>query len=105
MITGYYEPLLAGSRIRSARNRVPLYAAPDDLLTIDLTELYPELKDKRLRGRVEGKRVVPYWPRADIESGKAPIAGMRSSSTSRIRWKPSSCRSRARAGFGSPRAA
>ena len=38
--------------------------APDDLLTIDLTELYPELKDKRLRGRVEGKRVVPYWPRA-----------------------------------------
>ena len=77
MITGYYEPLLAGSRIRSARSRVPLYAAPDDLLTIDLTELYPELKDKRLRGRVEGKRVVPYWPRADIESGKAPIAGMR----------------------------
>ena len=53
---------------------MPLYAAPDDLLTIDLTELYPELKDKRLRGRVEGKRVVPYWPRADIESGKAPVA-------------------------------
>ena len=77
MITGYYEPLLAGSRIRSARNHVPLYAAPDDLLTIDLTELYPELKDKRLRGRVEGRRVIPYWPRADIESGKAPIARMK----------------------------
>ena len=77
MITGYYEPLVAGSRLRSARHRVPLYAAPDDLLTIDLTELYPELKDKRLRGRVEGKRVIPYWPRADIESGKAPIAGMK----------------------------
>jgi len=74
-ITGYYEPLLAGSRTRSARHRVPLYGAPDDLLTIDLAELYPELKDKRLRGRVEGKRVVPYWPRADIENGKAPVAG------------------------------
>jgi membrane-bound lytic murein transglycosylase A len=74
-VTGYYEPLLAGSRTRTARFTVPLYAAPDDLLTIDLTELYPELKGKRLRGRVEGKRVVPYWPRADIANGKAPVAG------------------------------
>jgi hypothetical protein len=77
MVTGYYEPLLDGSRIRSERHRVPLYGAPDDLLTIDLTELYPELKDKRLRGRVEGKRVIPYWTRADIESGKAPANGRR----------------------------
>ncbi len=73
MVTGYYEPLLSGSRTRTPRYTVPLYAAPDDLLTIDLTELYPELKDKRLRGRVEGRRVVPYWPRADIDSGKAPF--------------------------------
>ena len=54
---------------------MPLYAVPDDLLTIDLTELYPDLKDKRLRGRVEGRRVIPYWPRADIETGKAPVEG------------------------------
>ena len=74
-VTGYYEPLLAGSRTRTERYTVPLYAAPDDLLTIDLTALYPELKDKRLRGRVEGRRVVPYWPRADIANGKAPVAG------------------------------
>ena len=77
MITGYYEPLLNGSRIRSDRHRVPLYAAPDDLLTIDLTELYPDLKDRRLRGRVEGKRVIPYWTRADIENGKRPAGGMK----------------------------
>jgi membrane-bound lytic murein transglycosylase A len=74
-VTGYYEPLLAGSRSKSARFAVPLYAAPDDLLTIDLAELYPELKDRRVRGRVEGRKVVPYWPRADIERGKAPLAG------------------------------
>ena len=74
-ITGYYEPLLAGSRTRTARFSVPLYTAPDDLLTIDLTELYPELKGKRLRGRVEGRRVIPYWPRADIETGRAPLDG------------------------------
>src|SRR5215831_11134818 len=74
-VTGYYEPLLAGSRTQSDRFSVPLYGAPDDLLTIDLTELYPELKGKRLRGRVEGRKVVPYWPRADIEQGKAPLDG------------------------------
>jgi len=74
MVTGYYEPLLDGSRVRSERYSVPLYAAPDDLLTIDLSDLYPELKGKRLRGRVEGKRVVPYWSRAGIENGDAPLA-------------------------------
>ena len=72
MITGYYEPLLNGSRVRSDRYRVPLYAAPDDLLTIDLSALYPDLKDRRLRGRVEGKKVIPYWSRGDIESGRGP---------------------------------
>jgi len=75
LVTGYYEPLLNGSRVRSELNRYPLYAPPDDLLTIDLSELYPELKDKRLRGRVDGRRVVPYWPRVDIEAGRAPLEG------------------------------
>ena len=74
LVTGYYEPLLAGSRTSSARFRVPLYAPPDDLLTIDLASLIPELKDKRVRGRVEGRKVVPYWPRTDIEKGAAPLA-------------------------------
>lgn len=73
MVTGYYEPLLYGSRSRTARFAVPLYASPDDLLTVDLTELHPDLKGRRLRGRVEGRRVVPYWSRADIEGGKAPL--------------------------------
>jgi membrane-bound lytic murein transglycosylase A len=74
-ITGYYEPLLAGSRAKSERYAVPLYAVPDDLLTIDLVSLYPELKGKRLRGRVDGRKVVPYWSRAEIENGKAPLDG------------------------------
>ena len=75
LVTGYYEPLLHGSRQRDERYRFPLYGPPDDLLTVELAELYPELKDKRVRARVEGKRVVPYWPRADIEAGKAAVAG------------------------------
>ena len=75
LVTGYYEPLLHGSRTRSARYRFPVYAAPDDLLVIDLAEVYPELKNMRLRGRVEGKRVVPYFNRAQIDNGAAPLAG------------------------------
>ena len=38
----------------------PLYGPPDDLLVIDLADLFPELKDKRVRGRVDGRKVVPY---------------------------------------------
>jgi membrane-bound lytic murein transglycosylase A len=75
LITGYYEPLLNGSRKRSPRFRYPLYAPPDDLLTIDMGELFPELKDKRVRGRLDGKRVVPYWSRSDIDGGRAPVVG------------------------------
>jgi membrane-bound lytic murein transglycosylase A len=75
LVTGYYEPLLSGSRSATPKFAVPLYAPPDDLLTVDLAALYPELKDKRVRGRVDGKKVVPYWPRADIETGRAPVAG------------------------------
>lgn len=75
LVTGYYEPLLHGSRTRTAQYTVPLYAPPDDLLTVDLTSLHPELKDKRVRARVEGKRVVPYYTRAEIERGAAPTDG------------------------------
>jgi membrane-bound lytic murein transglycosylase A len=74
-ITGYYEPLLHGSRQPSAQYRFPIYGVPDDLLVVDLAEVYPELKNMRLRGRIDGRRVVPYYSRSDIDAGKAPLAG------------------------------
>lgn len=67
LVTGYYEPLLRGSRVRTDRYRYPLYGVPGDLLVIDLGELYPDLKNRRLRGKLEGNRVVPYPARADID--------------------------------------
>jgi membrane-bound lytic murein transglycosylase A len=75
LVTGYYEPLLRGSRKPTARYRFPLYAAPDDLLTIDVGDAYPELKGTNLRGRVEGRRVVPYYDRAQIEAGLPALRG------------------------------
>ncbi len=75
LITGYYEPVLSGSRTRSERYRFPLYSQPDDLLTIDLSNVYPELKHKRLRGRLQGNRVVPYYSREEIEINDPPLKG------------------------------
>jgi membrane-bound lytic murein transglycosylase A len=75
MVTGYYEPLLRGSRVKRPPYVHALYAPPEDLLTIDLSAINPDLKNMRLRGRVEGRRVVPYWSRDEIERGIAPVAG------------------------------
>jgi len=75
MVTGYYEPLLRGSRVKRPPYVHALYAPPDDLLTIDLLAVNPDLKNMRLRGRIEGRRVVPYWSRDEIERGVAPLAG------------------------------
>jgi len=66
LITGYYEPLLRGSRHPAKGFEQPVRGVPDDLLTIDLSAIFPELKDKRVRGRLEGNKVVPYWSRAEI---------------------------------------
>ena len=74
LMTGYYEPLLNGSRRRESAAQVPLYARPADLLTIDLVEVEPRLAGMRLRGRVQGNRVVPYHSRADIDTRNA-LAG------------------------------
>ncbi len=67
-VTGYYEPLIHASRTRTGDYQWPLYAAPADLLTIDLGTVYPELAGKRIRGKLVGKRVVPYDTRAEIAS-------------------------------------
>ena len=73
LITGYYEPKLFGSRVKTSRFKYPLYAEPDDLLDIELSDVYPQLKGLRLRGRLEGRRVVPYYSRAEIDGGRGDL--------------------------------
>lgn len=68
LITGYYEPILPGSRTRSARFRHPVHGAPEDLVSVDLAGVAPETRHLRLRGRLEGRRLVPYWSRSEIEA-------------------------------------
>jgi membrane-bound lytic murein transglycosylase A len=73
LVTGYYEPLLRGARKKGGPYQTPLFRVPDDMVTIDLAGVYPELKGMRLRGKLVGKKVVPYATRADIE--KADFTG------------------------------
>ena len=75
LITGYYEPLLFGSLTRDHRYRYPLYAPPQTLLSIELGGVYPKLKNRRLRGRVEGDKVLPFYSRKEIDSDPSLLAG------------------------------
>lgn len=75
LLTGYYVPDLEGSRIATSKYRYPIYQRPNDLLVIDLSDVYPDLDDYRLRGRVKGSRVIPYWNRGEIDSPAQPLAG------------------------------
>lgn len=74
LITGYYEPLLRASRKQTPRYRFPIHALPDDLLVVDLGSIYPELKGLRLRGRLEGRRIVPYYTRGEIERREVALS-------------------------------
>lgn len=69
LVTGYYEPLLRGARKKGGPYQTPLYKVPDDMITVDLASVYPDLKGMRLRGKVVGKKLVPYPTRAEIATG------------------------------------
>ena len=73
LVTGYYVPDLKGSKERTPRYRFPIFERPSDLLVVDLAAIYPDLSKYNLRGRVEGKRLVPYWTRDEIDSGMANL--------------------------------
>jgi membrane-bound lytic murein transglycosylase A len=75
LITGYYEPMLKGSRTKSSQYPYPLYKQPADLINVELADVYPELKNKRVRGKLVGNKLLPYLTRADIEANPAPLAG------------------------------
>lgn len=100
-LTGYFEPLLDGSRQRDSSFRYPVYGQPNDLRLLDaraagsgsawlrqegnrlkaaapgapgareyeiaLGDSAVGIRDKRYRVRVEGRRLLPYWSRQEIE--------------------------------------
>ena len=76
LVTGYYEPRLKGAREASSAFPYAVYGVPDDLITVDLSGVYPDLKNMRLRGRLDGKKLVPYYSRGELEAANyAPLQG------------------------------
>lgn len=73
LVTGYYEPLIKGSRSRTDAARWPILGVPEDLVSVELASLYPDLKKFRLRGRLEGRSLKPYWTRAEIEAREGQL--------------------------------
>ncbi len=68
LITGYYEPLLYGSKTKTEEYKYPIYKTPSDMLMIDLSNAYPELKKYRLRGKLINGKIVAYDDRKDLNS-------------------------------------
>ncbi len=67
--TGYYEPEIRGSLERRSGYEVPVYGRPADLIDVDLGKFSDDLKGKKVRGRVDGSALVPYYDRTQIEEG------------------------------------
>ena len=74
LFTGYYEPIYEGSLVADETFRYPLYRSPDDLVRIDLSLFNEKFKDERIVARIEGKKVVPYYSKFQIDQERV-LAG------------------------------
>jgi membrane-bound lytic murein transglycosylase A len=73
-VTGYYEPILDGSRTKTDVYTVPVYRRPSNLFVRGFKQDAPSLPNKGEVFRKIGRRkLVPYYDRAAIEDGA--IAG------------------------------
>lgn len=75
-VTGYFEPELRGSRTRSERFSVPVYAVPDDLV-----QLYPDAERAARNHEMSAVRKTPdgfkaYYDRKEIEQGALQGQGL-----------------------------
>ncbi len=73
-VTGYYEPVVDGSRTQTEVYTVPVYRRPSNLFVRGFRQDSVSLPNKGQVFRKIGRRkLVPYYDRAEIEDGK--IAG------------------------------
>jgi membrane-bound lytic murein transglycosylase A len=71
-LTGYYEPIIAGSRVPTGEFTAPLYRRPPNLVVSGWRKLgkdaFPS-KGVRVGRRYGRRKIVPYYTRAEIEDG------------------------------------
>jgi len=71
MFTGYFTPELKASRTKGGPYRYAIYRTPDDMITAELGEFLDDYAGKRITGRVAGRKLQPYYTRAQIDYGGA----------------------------------
>jgi membrane-bound lytic murein transglycosylase A len=68
-LTGYYDPIVDGSRFSTREFTVPLYRRPRDLVAPGVAEGGPFPNTGRAFRRSPAGKLVPYFDRAEIEDG------------------------------------
>lgn len=67
LVTGYFLPRLEGRLEPGGEYKFPLYRLPDDLVEVDLGLFAKDLEGRKIVGRVEAGKLVPYYTRSEIE--------------------------------------
>lgn len=75
-VTGYYEPELPAAREPSDRFPVPLYARPDDLVSVDESNRPGHLDPELRFARQSHDGLVPYYDREEIDRGALKCRGL-----------------------------
>jgi peptidoglycan lytic transglycosylase A len=68
-LTGYYEPIVDGSRFPTREFTVPLYRRPRDLVAPGVPDGGPFPNTGRAFRRTASGELVPYYDRGEIEDG------------------------------------
>jgi membrane-bound lytic murein transglycosylase A len=70
-LTGYFEPIIEGSRVPTGEFTAPLYRRPPNLTVSGrrkLGDMFPS-KGVKVGRRVGRRKIVPYYDRGEIEDG------------------------------------
>jgi membrane-bound lytic murein transglycosylase A len=76
LITGYYEPEVAGARERGGRFQIPVYGRPDDLVAVKPDEMRARFNDELTAMRKTKDGLVPYFTREEIDRGALAGRGL-----------------------------
>jgi membrane-bound lytic murein transglycosylase A len=76
LLTGYYEPLIKGSRIRTAEFSVPIYRRPPDLVNIVAESERGAKSAAATHMRKTERGIEPFPTRAEIEQGSLSGQGL-----------------------------
>lgn len=69
LFTGYYLPLLHGSLTKTPEYNVPIYGMPNNIVTINLENFGSDMPKRRIVGRIEDNKVLPFYSREEINKG------------------------------------